>query len=170
MARLEAELQAQGKKLDELGASRTTQVLRDVLAACARAESPEKRDALINAAVRQFDPRAGTASTRAYWLRVLASVSDVELHVVRIVVRHSRVSFLRDGIRLWEEPPPPLIRLTLEDATTFAEVAGNLASPIGGGDKRMLQMNNAASNSGSSYYFEPLDRARVLVEFTGPLD
>jgi hypothetical protein len=103
VARLEArveqlakELEAVGLRLEELGAVRTVAVVRAFAEAVGAAQSDEKVDALISAAARQFDPRRGPESARAYWLARAGALADIEVRAILLLSQHDKV-LLADG-------------------------------------------------------------------------
>jgi hypothetical protein len=93
---LAARLESNGQKLDDLGPIRTVHVARDVAESTAQARSPEKREAVLNAAARQFDPNL-SASARAHWLAVVRQLSDIEIAAIRVLHTEGALWQQHDG-------------------------------------------------------------------------
>jgi hypothetical protein len=58
----------------------------------ADAKTPAKREALINAAAHQFDPRMGSAEARSFWYSVVAGLTDLDLLMSRLLAEHEHVT------------------------------------------------------------------------------
>lgn len=107
VARIEETLKAKGQQLADLGALRTEKHLKDFASAYADATGDEKRDALLNVAARQFDSSWQTATLRAYWFRVVASLSDVEVLALRQLEKDSTIAVRPSGL-IYTEAGEPL--------------------------------------------------------------
>lgn len=93
---LASKLEAQGKKLDELGAVQTVVLTRAVAQSTTEAKTRQKRNAVLNAAARQFDPTRGDAAARQYWLGRVRSLPEVDLAFLLFVAEHREVGFIDD--------------------------------------------------------------------------
>lgn len=96
---LAAKLATQGQKLEELGTIRTVGLVREVAQATTEARSPEKSEAILNAAARQFDPTAGSAAARAHWFAEVRRLTDVEVVAIQLLARRAGLLFKESGIR-----------------------------------------------------------------------
>jgi hypothetical protein len=61
--------------------------------AVSEAATPEKRSALVNATAHQFDPTMGTPATRAYWMRRVSELSDIEIATVALFYQNVQLAF-----------------------------------------------------------------------------
>jgi hypothetical protein len=83
VARLGERLDEQGNALDELGTLRSSRVFQEFLAAWKDARGDEKREALMNAAARQFDPTTGGRAFRERIFRMFADMPDAHVAGLR---------------------------------------------------------------------------------------
>lgn len=131
--RLAVELEAKSAKLEELGALRTFTLAREAAASAAEARTAEKRESVLNATARQFDPEAGTPATRDFWLQRVRSLPDVELKLVLLIAKYKRLAFQNnDLVQLVEDRIRPL-PLPREDLVAFRTVAASMINAQLGG-------------------------------------
>jgi hypothetical protein len=87
--KLEAEAAARGDIEPPWSPLTQNAVYSDFARAVAEAPTPEKREALVNAAAHLRDPSMGDPSTRWYWWNVVKGLSDTHLAALRWIGTHS---------------------------------------------------------------------------------
>lgn len=90
---IEEQLREHGQKLEELGPIRTVVLARTIIASVRDAYvSDIKREALNNAAARQFDPRFGSQEGRKYWFDQASRLTDIEIKVLGLLRQHGELT------------------------------------------------------------------------------
>jgi len=96
VARIDAQLGEIGRQLDELGAVRTVLLAQDVASSATSARTKGKREAVLNAAARQFDPRKGDEAAREYWLQRVRALPETELALLLFLNEYDEIGFVDD--------------------------------------------------------------------------
>lgn len=114
--KVKAELAAEGKQADRQDFLSQEAVYSDFARAVADAHTPEKREALVNAAAHQFDPRLGSPEVRQYWFDVVRSLADVEIWALRLCSKYTEgLAFAYDRPFNCEVSPAAELALTAEE-------------------------------------------------------
>jgi hypothetical protein len=90
---LEARLHQQGSAPDRQDPLTQSAVASEFVRSVSEARTAEKREALVNATVAQFDPSKGSPATRDYWLRRLRDLPEIEVSFVLLLAQHGQVAF-----------------------------------------------------------------------------
>jgi hypothetical protein len=93
--KLELELRAEMLPPDRSDPLSREQTVSDFVRDVASAHTQVKREALVNAAANQHDPRIGGQATRAFWYRVLRELPDVEVFIIRLMAKHGHIVLWR---------------------------------------------------------------------------
>jgi hypothetical protein len=93
---LRARLEAVEKKVDRQDSLSQERIFSEFADSVVGARTPEKRTALVHATARQFDPTAGEPSVRAYWMRRVSDMPDLEIRFVQLLGEHGMLAF-KDG-------------------------------------------------------------------------
>ncbi len=106
-------------------------VYSDFAKAVSEAPTPEKREALVHVAAHQFNPEMGTPASRAYWMRRVSVLSDIEIATIKLFDGYSRIAF--DGALFLSGNGEHVERRTipLTDVVAFETTATELSGPIG---------------------------------------
>jgi hypothetical protein len=83
--KLQAALDEQGRKLDELDPIGYRRLMEEFVKSIANSITPAQRSALVNATARLFDPSLGPLSLRHHWLHVVQSLSDAEIETMLLM-------------------------------------------------------------------------------------
>lgn len=92
--KLTASLANEGKQPDRQDPLSQAAVASEFVASVLEARTPQKREALVHASVRQFDPRLGLPATREFWLRLIREMPDTEIQVVLLLAENGETIFL----------------------------------------------------------------------------
>lgn len=169
---IEKQLATEGKKLDQPGAIRTTMLAHRMAEAFGSAYSDVKRDAVANAAARQFDPRMGEQGARKYWFDRVAQLSDLQVWALQLLREHTLLYYVPSGQLLLgkEAIPSPLPE---SDQVSLGTALSHLALP----EDRMRNPAPLVSSMGEglplgNYNVTPEGLTvygRILVQFIAPI-
>ena len=99
---LESELRRQGKKLDDLDAVQKQKLTRDLVQALFETVGNAKRQALINLAAHQADPRV-SAPARRFWWRTLVALDEEQVDVLAKLGIQPLTLNLNDKTAYWAD-------------------------------------------------------------------
>jgi len=133
MRQFEAERAAEGVPEESPDALREEAVYSQFAEAVARAKTPEKRIALVNAAAHQFDSRMGRPESRNFWFQKLSSLSELELAFISIVADKPVCFLANEMIQFDPGAPEPreaheLPGIAPADVVAFTAVGLELSS------------------------------------------
>jgi hypothetical protein len=121
MRKFEAERAAQGVPEEPPDVLRQHAVSSEFAQAVSTARTREKREALVNAAAHQFDPRLGAPAAREYWFGVIRSLPDVQIWALRTCNEQKSVAFQNGKAFCTQSEPASPIALTDEEAGALAD-------------------------------------------------
>lgn len=163
---LEAQLQSQGKQLDDLGMKRTVAVAREVAEGVAAAYGEPKVDAVLNAGARQFDPRMGRQESRKYWLDRALNLTDMESRALLLLKDHQPVIYLAEADEMfWGDQREPA-NLSDEDRVALGTVLDQLVSR---GDLVNMTSTTATIRRESVTSIVLSGQGKILVRFIEPI-
>lgn len=157
---LAAKLQAQGQKLDELSTIRTVGLAREVAQATTEARSPEKSEAILNAAARQFDSTAGSAAVRAHWFAEVRRLSDVEAMAIQLLAKHWGLMLKEGGVRAVPvgRQPSSLLELSADERFVLEATLASLT-------ERKLVRHGSIGGAGQSKGYRLTKQGEVLAKY-----
>lgn len=137
---LEASLRTEGKTPDRQDPLTQNAVASEFVRGVSEARTAEKKTAIVNATVAQFDPRKGSPASRDHWLRRVREISETELALILLLNDHEAVTFHQHTV--FKVPLAPaseatsdVLAMPEQDAIAFESVASQIA---GGGPGRLV--------------------------------
>jgi hypothetical protein len=126
LARLEAELAAEGKTPDRSDPISREQTFSEFAKDVVAARSVEKREALVNSAAAQHDPRRGSGTVRAYWYVVVRDLPEPLILLLRLLQHHGALLLASSGaVRLVEAgvDAGPQLNVPIDEGLALYEAA-----------------------------------------------
>jgi hypothetical protein len=125
---LEARLQSQGRKIDELDPIARGRITEEFLQSMVKSTSPSRRDALTWATARLFDPSVGPFGQRKFWLEIIQNLSEPELETLQVM---SDGAIFLDKTDLVVGRPEAFLK---QRNVAYAEPNGARRIPVGEGN------------------------------------
>jgi hypothetical protein len=125
---LDARLQQQGRKVDELDAIARGRITEQFLQSMIKSTSPRRREVLTWATARLFDPSVGPFGQRTFWLETIERLSGAELETLQ---QMSEGALYLDRTDIVVGPTEAFLK---QRNVMYAESNGARRIPVGAGN------------------------------------
>jgi hypothetical protein len=166
--KLEADLGAQRLRLDRQDVLSKGVIFSDFAREVAGASTSEKREALVNATARQFDPRQDQPSVRSYWLGRLRDLPEMQLSVLLQAAKHRGIFFQGGEMLTFEQQLATPVAMSAQSVTTFATVAESMIldrSPLLGKNGPVQYATSRDTSPQFGYLFSASPAGMILANW-----
>ncbi len=96
--KLKVSLAKAGMRPDRSDALTQAAIASEFVRDVSESKTTQKRTALVNATVHQYDPRKGAPATRDYWLRRVRELPEAEISFVLLLAEKKRIGIYQDQL------------------------------------------------------------------------